>query len=397
MRFGYYVDLGTITLSDDNKSWVHAMPIGEYTHPVYGKLSFTADRVQKFAESVAKRVRGIDLDIDYDHKARTSEAAGWVKAAEARSNGLWLLVEWTKAAAEKIRDKAYRYFSPEFLDKWTDAKNNVHTDVLCGGGITNRPFLKGDLVPVNLSEIGAVSFTEKEKELDGKKLRQELGLPEDATDDQVMQKVADLKSAAPQPAPGSTHPVTGEALPANTNLDPRNSQPRGVPSVDASVDHNTNPFLSEAALKQLSEANPAVKALMDGYAAQQKQLAEVQHSLKLSEVTRRVGSFNTAQQVIAPAAAELIRDVMMLSDGAATEKIEQLLKLLSEDKVVVKLGETSAANNPGSRGAVQTPEQELEAAIQKVVTERKLSYADAYGVVLSEQPDLGTKYLEAMR
>src|SRR4051812_4413248 len=124
-RFGYYADLRGVQFAegDKPKSWIMAMKVGEYTHPMYDKISFTRDRIQRFADSVKNKVRGIALDIDYDHKAdpaRGNEAAGWVEDAKVEGDSLMLLVEWTKTAAGKIKEGAYRYFSPEFQDEWTD-------------------------------------------------------------------------------------------------------------------------------------------------------------------------------------------------------------------------------------------------------------------------------------
>src|SRR5690606_123749 len=114
-------------------SWVHALSLGTFEHPLHGTVTITPERVQRLADGVNNRVRGQDLDVDYDHKARTGEAAGWVRKAEARPDGLWLFVEWTKEALGKIKSRAYRYFSSEFVEKWKDPKSGtVHKDVLFG-------------------------------------------------------------------------------------------------------------------------------------------------------------------------------------------------------------------------------------------------------------------------
>ena len=204
-RYSYLVSLDDIeiTLQDDSDvSWLHAMPIGKYKHPFYGKISFTQTRVKRFASHVNKRVRGIDIAIDYGHRAG-DEAAGWVRQAEARPDGLWLLVEWTKKAAGAIRDKAFRYFSPEYANTWEDPKSNVeYKDVLLGGGLTNRPFLK-DLVPVNLSEVfdeeDVTIIEEEATEEDSvkeflEKLRKQMGLSEEATEEQILAAVAGSKN-----------------------------------------------------------------------------------------------------------------------------------------------------------------------------------------------------------
>lgn len=136
------------------QSWIQAMPLGSWTHPVYGPIDITPERVARFAENVTNNVRGQQLDIDYAHKddpSKGEKAAGWVIGAEARADGLWLLVEWTPNAVVEIRNGEWKYFSPEFLQEWLDPRGAVFADVLLGGALTNRPFLKG-IMPINLSD-----------------------------------------------------------------------------------------------------------------------------------------------------------------------------------------------------------------------------------------------------
>ncbi|WP_394845177.1 phage protease [Pendulispora brunnea] len=76
------------------------------------------------AESVIAdyEVQGNDLCIDYDHKAVDPDAragdgraAGWFQL-EVRPDGLWAInVRWTPPAAEAIRNREWRYFSPAFI------------------------------------------------------------------------------------------------------------------------------------------------------------------------------------------------------------------------------------------------------------------------------------------
>ena len=55
------------------------------------------------ALNVKNEVRDTQLDVDYDHKSQSGKAAGWIKDAQARSDGLYLQVEWTNTATEAIK------------------------------------------------------------------------------------------------------------------------------------------------------------------------------------------------------------------------------------------------------------------------------------------------------
>ena len=120
MRFGNLIDLRGLQFEDAGNGnfskWIQAMPLGKYMHPMHGVIDITPERVARFADNVNKGVRGQALDIDYDHKQHNGKAAGWVQKAEARPDGLWILVEWVKDAWDDIKSGAYRYFSPEFVD-----------------------------------------------------------------------------------------------------------------------------------------------------------------------------------------------------------------------------------------------------------------------------------------
>jgi len=129
--------------------------LGNWTHPVYGEIKVTKDRVKRFSANINNKVRGADLDIDYEHKVGPDggKAAGWIVKAEDRGDkGLYVRVSWTKKAKEAIKDKEYRYFSPEYLDEWKHpSTGKKYQDVLCGGALTNRPFLK-EIAPINLAD-----------------------------------------------------------------------------------------------------------------------------------------------------------------------------------------------------------------------------------------------------
>lgn len=145
-----------VKLAEGKPLQVQVLRTGKFNHPVYGEFEITAQTLAEMKKNFDEKVRGIDIAVDYFHDS-DKEAAGWFNALELKENGeeLWASVEWTPAAIEKIKNKELKYFSPDFAFQWSDPETGVtHENVLFGGGLTNRPFVK---------EMAAIAATETEK------------------------------------------------------------------------------------------------------------------------------------------------------------------------------------------------------------------------------------------
>lgn len=393
-KAGYWVDLAGIKFDDASaETWIQAMPLGVYEHPVHGTITIDSQRVQHFADNVNNKVREQDLDIDYDHKATNGEAAGWVRQADARSDGLWLLVEWTKTARQKIKEKAYRYFSPEFVDEWTHPKTKAtFKDVLFGGGITNRPFLK-DILPINMSELLEASRLEEPqkhqegKGMDPKELRKLLGLPEAATDEQVTAKLSEVM--APKE-------LTPEQIAEVVKKAKEESEAKELAEKNADLPDD---------LKKLAESNPAIKKLTDMFeaqatiiATQTKTLAETQVALKLSEVESSVVKLSEMAKekgrAFPPSTLEEIKK--LLTEAPSKEFAAKVYDAFEKMGTtgLVELGERGSTHNGShSEGDPVKAFSDAIAAAQKA--NDKLDYADAVAKVSGEQPQLFEEYRQA--
>jgi len=355
---------------------MQAMPLGKYDHPVYGEINITPERVAQFAENVNKEVRGQKLDIDYDHKAYGGEAAGWVEKAEARHDGLWLLVDWTKKAYELIKERAYRYFSPEFNDEWKHPKDGTtFQNVLFGGAITNRPFLK-DILPINMSELftGATPPAptpapaptpdpSKGGRMDPKVLRATLGLAEDATDEQVTAKLAEL-AARPVPQQAPDAPASPEEV--------------------------------MALVRQLSDVqgNPALKALTDLAQAQQKQLATLVHERHVQLVEQRLTELDMAMRdkhlAVPPAVKDQLREILIKSPKELGEKVFNAYKA-TLDLGLIDMTERGWRR----RGDDKSPTQQFLSEVDVLMSkDPKMTYAAAATQVSRENPQLAEQYRE---
>jgi hypothetical protein len=374
-RLGYLVDLSTVRLDEaTSSSWIQAMPLGEYEHPVYGTIRIDQERVQRFAQNVQANVRGQELDIDYDHKAKRDDAAGWVKNAEARPDGLWVLVEWTKEAFGKLKDKAYRYFSPEFVDEWEHpSTKQKFDDVLFGGGLTNRPFLKG-ILPINMSELGLESG---EPPAEGGSMTKEqkalLGLPEDATDEQVNAKLGEL------------------VKPPETVEPPKPVEPEKVPVPVAASEG-----LSDVLKLAEGHQDPVVKGLAEYIKQQDTKLAEQGASLRLAETTVKVRQLNetakTKKFAFPPVVTDALTEALVALPKSLGEKVYGAFEALAKTGVV-QLGETDVT--PGERGDAGDAVKRFTDAANALAQKESLSFADAASKVAASDPQLFSEYAEA--
>lgn len=362
-RYGFWVDVNKKLFEAGGTSWVHALPVGTYEHPVYGKMEFTPEKIGRFAASVTNKVRGVDPDIDYDHKAQDGKAAGWVRGAEARADGLYLNVDWTKPAAASIEAGEYRYFSPEFDDEWTDAAGIKHEDVLFGGALTNRPFLK-DLLPVNLSEITTTQLTGGT--LDPKALRIALKLAEGATDDEVVAAIKKL-SEPPTPVPPTLLPTP----------------PQGV---------------TEDALAKLLSEHPVLKELNERVTRAEAAATASDRARQLSETRARLSGLQATQggrrYVLPPAVIDAIAEGTVVGDPikmseAFVGSLEQLTKV-----GFVELGERGKMGSRTEKDATQQL-GELVVAAQSAhfkATGKQLAYTDAVRGIVRQNPELYDSY-----
>jgi phage I-like protein len=372
-HYGWWVDLAKVTLADGSLPWVHALPFGEYQHPVYGTLSLDVTKLSNLASGVKQKVRGVDLDIDYDHKgdpAKGNQAAGWVRDAEVRNNGLYLQVDFTPTALAEIREKKYRYFSADFADEWTDSEGKVHADVLFGGGLTNRPFMK-NLLPINLSDLSLEmpKDTPPEAEVDLKKLRELLGLAADATEEQVITKLTETSTSVTKLTEDNkklTDEITSLKAPA--------------PQVDPQ-------------LMKLVEASPAFKKMYEDLQGERQKLAEAATAIKLAEVKNQLDTLQTGKSyALAPAVREELEKILLKSDPSASKALSEFMGKVMEGTALVDLSERGYTGRRigDDVDATLRFNEHVKQLVEK--SGGKMDYGTAVEQVARENPQLFDEY-----
>lgn len=174
---------------------VQVLRVGKFNHPSYGAFEITRQVLAEMKANFEARARGVDICFDYFHKS-DEEAAGWPGGLELREDGteLWAVnVDWTPKAAQKLAEREIRYFSPDFSFQWKDPETGVvHRNVLFGGGLTNRPFVK-EMAAIVAHEKGE-TMTELEKAQAALKAEQEKNVK---LSEQVAKLEGEVKAAAP--------------------------------------------------------------------------------------------------------------------------------------------------------------------------------------------------------
>lgn len=144
-------DVGKLT------PWMQITPKAgsQFTHPRYGKVSFTREMASEMVRNFQGRVYQEHIPIDAEHDLKTSGALGYFRELRVAADGsVEARIELTDRGAKLREQDAFRYFSPEFFRAWRDpATEKVYNHLLIGGAFTTRPFFKDQhLAPLAASE-----------------------------------------------------------------------------------------------------------------------------------------------------------------------------------------------------------------------------------------------------
>lgn len=210
--------------------------------------------------------RGNEIHFDYEHASlekTAAPAAGWVKELKwEEGKGILAKVEWTAKAAEFIAAKEYRYFSPVFAVRKSDARVCYLDSV----ALTNRPKTT-HLQPI-LARLEAGPETDKQKgePMNREQLIASLGLSAGATDQDILMAVAKLGVKLPE-AKEDVKEVIPKAVIAALGLNDTDTETVVVASIHAlnqTAKHGVTPEAFKSLQDKIADrdANDAVSAAM---------------------------------------------------------------------------------------------------------------------------------------
>lgn len=182
-------DLSAAIANGKAPEWVELIPAGPVVTGRDGRQWLFDEQAQQMVLGLFT-ARAIELPIDWEHATQNrapngeeAPAAAWIAELDIRSGGLWGRVNWTPRGDAQVVAREYRFLSPVF-DYEADGGRIVR---LVSAGLTNQPnFL-------------LTALNHEEPEFNVKlpaALLALLGLPENATEAEVIAATDKLKQAA---------------------------------------------------------------------------------------------------------------------------------------------------------------------------------------------------------
>jgi phage I-like protein len=185
-----------------NFRWMHVCPFGEHVwNSADGQERIVqvidTAACQAMAQAYPLSIPNSRIDIDHESMEadKRTAAVGWGRKAEVRDDGLWVEVEWNPDGHELIANKVYRFNSPCFpRDGLVDLGNGRFRVTKLGViALTNDPNLRGQK-PLTNRRTQAANPNNNTHTMDYKaKMLELLGLPPEATDDQIATALAGMK------------------------------------------------------------------------------------------------------------------------------------------------------------------------------------------------------------
>lgn len=337
--------------------------IGTYKHPQYGEIVVSRERNERFVSNFRNQVYQPRLPVDAEHSLKVSGAMGWITDMRLNEDGtVDGKVEWTERGKTMLLDNRFAYISPEWWSKWQQPDTGeFFEDVLIGAALCTRPFFKHEsLRPLVASERGIDAPTV------------EAGNTEslvDVVSDIGATEMSEEKKVAEQP---------------------------------------------QVTAQQFGELQSQFAELNSRYAAAEEARTEAQNRAQkfqeaLDTANARVASLEAAAQ------RQRFGEVVTGWYGKAEDNVDMLVKLaqafgegstefagfVTQQKAIAEQLKSSnlfaeiGTNKPADE--LKTAAQKFSAAVNAVMVDRKLNYADASVAVAGEQPNLYSEYVKEQR
>lgn len=206
---GYHVNAVEIEGDEDGDGWIRIVPFGEFPFHHNGAHAITPEAGRQMVANFDARPGGLLFDVDHDSLWGRTKAAAWSDALEVRDDGVYCRApELTAYGEAEVAGRQYCFYSPVYALSAVDKRGEQIGAVLHSVAYTNTPYFdEGEI------DAAVNSSTQTPRPVDPQTLEL-LGLPADATDEQIANAVKALNekaNAAPSPATPAETPDPPDA------------------------------------------------------------------------------------------------------------------------------------------------------------------------------------------
>jgi phage I-like protein len=188
-------------------AWIQIFPAGPKLATVDGRSFKMTDPKAFVTAQHASNAKPIL--VDYDHLSSffpegngDQTAAGWIEELEVRDGEIWARVAWTVRAAKQIAEREWRFVSPEFRVN----KKSGEVVALDAVALVNRPaFEMKALAHASATKTGDTPMLNA--------IATALGLPENATEEQILTAISVKDTELETAKASKTTPSTTEFMP----------------------------------------------------------------------------------------------------------------------------------------------------------------------------------------
>lgn len=374
---------------------IHVVPTGRWSHPVYGEMEITSEHITEFKRNFDSGVRR-DLPITQGHDNGMSggelPAVAWFKELHDRGvAGLYATVEWTDEGKELLKNRSFKYLSPEFYEVYEDPETQEkYYHVLVGAALTNKPYFK-ELDPVVTFSEPLITHQFTEDTMDLKtilaKKPEELSAEEKAF-------VVEHKSELSSEESTAFASVLGDAGETPEEKVAREEKEAGDANEANGLNRDGSPkepvTASEKGFVKISAAEHAIltKKANEGALALQKIEASERTAMVAKMTfsdTNKEGHFSVAQ------AGALEGFIKTLSETQKSQFVNLINKMPKADASLFT--ETGDAGSSVAKAVFA----EVQAEAKKLMDANKaLKYSEAVKQVMRANPDLEKRYNESV-
>jgi len=364
---------------------VEILQAGDWNHPMYGLIKITTSDLKEFVKNFKDKIRN-DLPINIEHSNREG-AVGWFKKLVIKGNTLLANVEWTTKGRQLLKEKVFKYFSPEFYSTYEDPETRkMYKNVLVGGALTNTPYFKG-LKAIVFSEIASKimktlkeillkepkDLSDEEKET-LKKHKEQLSETEIEKFKEVFEEEGGEKTEEEKKAEAEAK----EKEEAETKEKEEKEAAEKKEAEEKAAEEKKG---SEGMI-QLSEAK--VKILERNSEEGVKAMAELRKQTATTYVKSMTFSEKNPKGLLLPKSSEKVVEFLLSLSEEQAKKFKEVLGEFPERKsgIFKEVGKDEAGLEGNASDKVNTL---VEA---KMKDDKSMKYRDALDLVLAENPDL---------